>query len=217
MNEKQLKIWLTSYITIGFAFMFIEGFMPFEFDWVIKAIPLFLLMYFCYKSLKGALRNVMLLALVCSVTGDILLSLNDLFIQGLAAFLLAQLVYTGIFLSQFTFSRSGAAWMGFVIVYLAFASGFILPKAGDFTLPVLAYMFAIGLMAISAGFRKDPHFLFVALGAMVFVISDTTIAINKFVMPVDGGRYIIMTTYYGAQLMICMGMVRHFNLNKLKS
>ena len=217
MNEKQLKIWLTSYIAIGFAFMFIEGFMPLEFDWVIKAIPLFLLMYFCYKSLTGALRNVMLLALVCSVTGDILLSLNDLFIQGLAAFLLAQLVYTGIFLSQFTFSKSGAAWMGFVIVYLAFASGFILPKAGDFTLPVLAYMFAIGLMAISAGFRKDPHFLFVALGAMVFVISDTTIAINKFVMPVDGARYIIMTTYYGAQLMICMGMVRHFNLNKLKS
>lgn len=217
MNEKQLKIWLISYITIGFAFMFIEGFTAFEFDWVIKAIPLFLLMYFCYKSLTGNLRNIMILALVFSVTGDILLSLDDLFIQGLAAFLLAQLVYTGVFFSQFTFSKSGLAWMAFVIIYLALASRFILPNAGDFTVPVLAYMFAIGLMAISAGFRNDPHFLFVAIGAMIFVISDTTIAINKFVMPVEGARYIIMTTYYGAQLMICMGLVRHFNLNKLKS
>ena len=192
--------------------MITETVAPFDFDWIIKAIPLLLLIYFCQVSLTGNIRIFMVLALICSVTGDILLSMDNLFVPGLAAFLLAQIIYTVIFFKAFTFSRKGLYWCLMVIAYMFIAGTFILPKAGDFLIPVTAYMIAISLMSIAAGFRNDPHFMFVAIGAFIFMSSDTFIAINKFVTPFDGARYAIMITYYAAQLMICFGIVRHQNL-----
>lgn len=217
MTEKNLKIWLLAYIGFGTLFMTIETIAPFDFDWVIKATPLFLLIYFCQVSLTGNIRIFMVLALICSVTGDILLSMDNLFVPGLVAFLLAQVIYTGIFGKAATFSKKGALWGLMVITYMVIAGAFILPKAGDFLIPVTVYMIAISLMSIAAGFRNDPHFMFVAIGAFIFMSSDTFIAINKFVTPFDGARYAIMTTYYAAQLMICFGIVRHHNLIKRQS
>lgn len=217
MNEKTLKIWLGLYITFSTLFMAIDALLEFKFDWVIKAIPLFLLMYFCQVSLKGSIRVFMLLALLFSVSGDILLSLDDLFIPGLGAFLIAQIIYTCIFLSAFKLTIKGVYWALFIIIYMATCAVFILPNSGDFTVAVMAYMTAISLMAISAGFRNDPYFLYVAFGALIFMSSDTLIAINKFVTPFDAAPLSIMTTYYAAQLIICLGIVRHHNLSNSDS
>lgn len=38
-------------------------------------------------------------------------------------------------------------------------------------------------MAIAAGFGNDSQFMWVAMGALVFMISDTLIAVNQFVAP----------------------------------
>lgn len=213
MTEKQLKIWLVAYIGFGILFMAVETVAPFDFDWIIKATPIFLLIYFCHVSLSGNIRVFMMLALTCSVTGDILLSMDNLFLPGLGAFLLAQVIYTCIFFTVFSFTKKGFLWALLVLAYMVIAAMFIIPKAGDFLVPVIAYMIAISLMAIAAGFRKDPHFMFVAMGAFIFMSSDTFIAINKFVIPFDGAPYAIMITYYAAQLMICFGIVRHQNLS----
>jgi alkylglycerol monooxygenase len=42
----------------------------------------------------------------------------------------------------------------------------------------------------------------VALGACVFMVSDSLIAINKFVTPVTLSPLWILATYYAAQLLI---------------
>ncbi len=64
-------------------------------------------------------------------------------------------------------------------------------------------------MAIGAGFRQSNQFLLVALGALIFISSDTLIAINKFVYEFSAAGIFIMTTYYLAQLMITLGVIRH--------
>jgi len=44
-------------------------------------------------------------------------------------------------------------------------------------------------------------------GAVLFCISDFTIAVNKFAHPVPGSHTIIMATYYAAQMLIALSVV----------
>lgn len=74
--------------------------------------------------------------------------------------------------------------------------------------PIVAYMVAISLMAISAGFREDSKFLWVAIGALVFMVSDTLIAVNRFVISLEYSGIAVMGTYYLAQALICTGVLR---------
>lgn len=45
------------------------------------------------------------------------------------------------------------------------------------------------------------------IGAVLFVVSDMTIAVNKFCFPVPCSRTIIMATYYAAQMLISLSAV----------
>ena len=73
--------------------------------------------------------------------------------------------------------------------------------------PVLCYAGAIGAMAIFSLSRRPPSvtsWRFGAFGAFVFIISDSVLAINKFVVPVPHAADLIMTTYYSGQLLIAL-------------
>jgi uncharacterized membrane protein YhhN len=35
------------------------------------------------------------------------------------------------------------------------------------------------------------------------MLSDSVIALDKFLQPIPGAKYIIMVTYYGGQFLIC--------------
>lgn len=45
------------------------------------------------------------------------------------------------------------------------------------------------------------------IGAVLFIVSDLTIAVNKFCFPVPCSRAIIMATYYAAQMLISLSAV----------
>lgn len=55
--------------------------------------------------------------------------------------------------------------------------------------------------------------IYAAIGAVLFVISDLVLAVNKFCQPVAGERYIIMTTYYAAQFFIALSVVNSMLLS----
>jgi uncharacterized membrane protein YhhN len=82
-------------------------------------------------------------------------------------------------------------------------------------LPVAVYALVIALMASQAVGRalvkRDAANLLIGVGAMVFVLSDTLLAINKFVTPLgvaglDGSLW-VLATYYAAQLLLIKGCV----------
>lgn len=202
-------LWLLAFVGFSLLYIALPGLIPSGWRWFFKIIPIALLLYLALTRTEGTVRTLLGLGLVLSAIGDVLLALDDLFVQGLVAFLLAQVTYTVLFLTQFHWRRSRLPWAVIIIVYGLVCTLSIVPAAGDMQLPVTAYMIAISAMAVAAGFRNDHQFLWVAMGALVFMVSDTLIAVNLFVAPFAYSGIAVMTTYYVAQLLICVGIVRH--------
>jgi uncharacterized membrane protein YhhN len=143
------------------------------------------------------------------------------FVPGLVAFLLAHLSYIARF-------KRGVAWfpskpvLGLALAYAVGMFSFI-SLCGDLPaglrLPVAVYALVIALMASQAVGRalglRDAASVLMAVGAVFFVVSDTLLAINKFVTPLgvaglDGGLW-VLATYYTAQLLLIKGCVSDAN------
>jgi len=78
--------------------------------------------------------------------------------------------------------------------------------------PVILYMVIILLMLLSAlnryGKVNGLSYILVVIGAMLFVISDSLIAITKFHMNINFGGIVIMITYVAGQYLIALGCLR---------
>jgi uncharacterized membrane protein YhhN len=89
----------------------------------------------------------------------------------------------------------------------------LFPHLGDMKIPVAVYGFFISTMLI---FALHSYFIgnkdagkWMMGGAILFVISDSSLAINKFYQPFDLANIIIMVTYGLAQLFITMGAIKY--------
>lgn len=75
-----------------------------------------------------------------------------------------------------------------------------------------AYVLVIALMAAQAigraTVRRGRSAFAVALGAGFFMLSDTLLAINRFVSPLPMSQVWVLSTYYAAQVLIVAGMLR---------
>jgi len=209
MADKAFKYWLLAFVGSSLLYLVIRSMGDLPFEWLPKSIPILLLIALVKSNLQGKTQTLMLAALTCSLAGDILLSFKGLFLPGLGAFLVAQVIYCILFTGQFKKSRNGFIWLAGIVLYAVSMGSFIIPNAGPFSWVVGIYLLAISCMAISAGFRNDPKFIWVALGAFIFMLSDSLIAINKFVQPFPYAGVAIMVSYYVAQLLITLGIIRH--------
>ncbi|MCO1332741.1 lysoplasmalogenase [Microbulbifer sp. OS29] len=176
----------------------------------LKALPILSLLIIAKIELGGTTQRFVIVALSFSALGDILLELQFAhhFIFGLGAFLIAQLVYAAGFLryAERLNRRSLARVIPIALVTLALGR-VILPASGGLAPAVLFYLLAIVAMAVAASIhRGDSALLFT--GAVTFMLSDTLIAINKFIAPLPFADSAIMLTYYGAQLAILYGIRR---------
>jgi len=201
-------LWLLTFAGFSLLYIALPELVPVAWHWFFKIIPIAMLLQLALSRTGGKTRMLLGLGMVLSAIGDILLALEGLFVQGLGAFLLAQFTYTILFLTQFRWQPRRLPWACLIIAYALLGTLLIVPEAGDMKMPVTAYMIAISLMALVAGFRNDPQFIWVATGALVFMVSDTLIAVNLFVTPFAHSGVAVMTTYYVAQLLICLGVIR---------
>lgn len=200
-------LWLAVFAGFSLLYIALPEFIASDWRWFFKIIPIAMLLQLALTDTGGKTRMLLVSGLVLSAIGDILLALEGLFVQGLAAFLLAQMTYTALFLTQFRWQPRRLPWALMIIAYALMCTFVIVPEAGDMSVPVSVYMTAISLMAIAAGFRNDPQFMWVAMGALIFIISDTLIAVNQFVTPFAYSGVAVMATYYVAQLLICVGVI----------
>lgn len=156
----------------------------------------------------GRFNALLIAALVFSLAGDVFLMLpGNYFIPGLASFLVAHLFYIALFRQGQTWFPSRRALAG-VLAVGATMYAIVWGGLGDPVLKVAvaAYVSVISLMAAQAIGRAtvlgDAAARSVALGACVFMVSDSLIAINKFVTPVALAPLWILATYYCAQMLI---------------
>jgi uncharacterized membrane protein YhhN len=158
---------------------------------------------------QGAVRAWFVAALVLSLAGDVFLMLpEDLFVFGLAAFLLGHIAYI---VGMHVDGVEGPRFLvGIVLVMgvLAVVGTIILrgvragpdPKMAG---PVVAYMFVISAMVASA--IGVGHVTAIA-GAGLFYVSDALIAWNRFLRETRHARVAIMVTYHLAQAALVLSL-----------
>lgn len=157
----------------------------------------------------GGLRpfdTLLMAGLAFSLAGDVFLMLPGQFIAGLVSFLLAHLCYIALFRRDAPWFASGKA----ALATLALAGGmyaFLFPSLPPaLRLPVAAYAGVIALMAAQAIGRatvlRDKHAVGVAAGALLFMLSDSLLAINRFALPLPMAQFWVLATYYAAQILI---------------
>jgi uncharacterized membrane protein YhhN len=88
----------------------------------------------------------------------------------------------------------------------------LLPSLGDLKIPVTIYASVISIMLLFAfnGFLvwENPGNKYIFVGAIVFVISDSILAVNKFYSPIERSSFFIMLTYLVAQYLIVVGILK---------
>lgn len=166
-----------------------------------------------------------LLGLVFSLAGDIFLMLpNEKFIAGLISFLLAHIAYILGFstINQF-FSLTGLILLipvGLIafVLWHQISNSLKARQQEKLLIPVSIYSLIICLMLVSAiltlvgpnsEWRRIPSLL-VSIGAILFFISDSLLAWDKFVTPVSNGKIFVIVTYHLAQITITVGAGLNF-------
>jgi len=177
---------------------------PIEVSVLLKIAPILFLSFLVVKAGINSPSVHLLFALLFSMGGDVLLEFG-LFVQGLSSFLLAQLLYGSLFL------RYHRNWSANYQISLALGCTSMVMAtvmwnyAGEMRVPVIAYLFVITFMGLSANTSTLKG---VTLGAAVFILSDSIIAISRFVMEVPAADWLIMTSYYLAQFLLASSLVQ---------
>jgi len=150
-------------------------------------------------------RYMIITGLVFSLAGDVFLMLpKDRFVAGLVAFLLAHLCYIAAFVPEI----HALTWWPLIplVIYAIVIYRILAPSLGKLKLPVLFYIAVILTMAWLAWERwsQGDHSgaLLACVGALLFVVSDTILAIDRFRGAFKSAPALKLTTYYTAQWLL---------------
>ena len=176
------------------------------------------------KNIDRKVVIMVSLAFLFSWVGDLFLMFSArlvFFVSGIGSFLIAQLFYAFLFLRTINISgkkpflRKKPFWL---IPYLAY--GIIMyiilfPQLDSLLrIPVLVYIVAIlsmSLMALNRYGNGHPvSFALVYTGSLLFVVSDSLIAINRFLVAIPYEGLLVMSTYIAAQYLIMRGILMQY-------
>lgn len=177
--------------------------------------------YFIFSNqlVHSRVKNFILAALILSLAGDILLLFDNqgslFFILGLSAFLATHIFYILSFNKIRQEERVEGNLLLLLPAFVYYGSFIFLlfPHLAGMKLPVIVYGFVIAVMLVAA-----THLMFIknkkagrliAGGAMLFIVSDSLLAINKFYASFENAGVAIMLSYGLAQWLIVSGAIRY--------
>lgn len=214
------------YFSIGIAFITLESMTAIWLSIAVKALIIPLLIWLYLRFARGhwnRFHSLIVTALVFSWIGDIMLQLTffqeSFFLVGLGSFLITQLIYMMAFFitpgKNILFFRKSYLIVP-VLLYGWGLLSLLSEGLGDMKLPVTVYTVIILSMLLAALNRElkvnRQSFLLVLAGAILFVLSDSMIAINRFAQSFELARIAIMSSYITAQYLIAIGCARQYNL-----
>lgn len=153
-------------------------------------------------------------ALFFSFWGDVLLLFKEqFFVFGLGSFLLAHILYikiTSKFIKKISLQKVILICLPF-LVFLISLIFLINENLGEMKIPVIIYGIVISsfgaVSLLNYNQEKSTTNLWLFLGAVIFIISDSLIAINRFYKPKEMYQVCIMITYIVAQYLICKAVI----------
>jgi uncharacterized membrane protein YhhN len=186
-------------------------------------MPLLIITVYAETGLRGNLSKIFLAALAFSWLGDIVLMSDGLFIWGLVCFLIAHLFYIiylllikgppGLIQYQPLFSIP-------IVVYWILLAGLLNDFWEALKIPVFIYgavICAVWAVAFNLFWKIDKKiaalFFF---GSFQFVLSDSILAINRFVYPFDVLPVLVMIIYCSAQFLLTLGCIRYSNISSVR-
>ena len=158
-----------------------------------------------------------------SLAGDIFLMLpKEQFLAGLVSFLAAHLSYI-LGLNSNVPPVNLATLVILIFIFILFLALYqplstSMRNKGKhrLVLPVTIYLIVISIMLFSAlvtlvrvEWQELPAIL-IAFGALLFVVSDTILAWNKFIQPLPRGKLLTRISYHSGQLLLILGAVIHY-------
>jgi uncharacterized membrane protein YhhN len=222
--KQQSKIIFGSYVVVVVLELLFVYFDEPQLRWFTKPLLMPLLMLgFNIESAKrnGALFNLILAALFFSWAGDVLLQMKGMFIPGLISFLLAHVFYIVYFIKRGKGKKGilqQQPLIGIpVLIYILIFLWQLYPYLDALKIPVTVYGITIGTMLLMAintkrKLSKSAAALFF-YGALLFVISDSLLAVNLFAMNHLVLSLGVMLTYASAQFLIVKGALANERVN----
>lgn len=163
-------------------------------------------------ALDSTYGRVVLVALLACLLGDILLIPKDkrIFMAGIGAFLLGHVGFGAAFLVRGVAAPPALIASALLLPGVVWVAIWLSPHLrGPMRLAVAAYVLVISAMvalaAGSFGHTFDPRIL---VGAVLFFLSDLTVARNRFVAPAFANRLVGLPLYYAAQLLLAASVDR---------
>jgi uncharacterized membrane protein YhhN len=166
--------------------------------WLVTALSTFLL------AVSARRHRWLAIGLLLGSAGDGLLAFGrGFFVHGLVAFLFGHVAYIVYFMRNGS-RRPPVAGVVALAGYGLAAFWYLQPTLGAMQVPVLLYMTAIVLMAVLS-LRIGS---WAAAGALLFLLSDTVLAIGRFRGPLPLGGHIVWVTYYTGQYLLARSPYR---------
>lgn len=213
MNSKLSKVMIVGFLIISILDIIAVAMHYPVMQAVFKPMIMLSLMAAYYFSVPK-INPLYLLAMAFSFLGDVLLmDKNNLFLPGIAAFLCTQLIYIFIIqkrLKKGTMKDLLIAIVPFLIFYSLLIT-LLQKNLGEFMIPVLVYGMAISIFGMAAlllhlQYRNFSTRLLI-WGAILFILSDSMIAFQKFHSARQIYPVAIMSTYVIAQFLIFRYMI----------
>lgn len=211
----QLRAWRAAIVLMAVANLYFEYFGGETGVYLTKPFTMVLILLqpaVLGIGLVNAYQKTVLLGLMASVVGDVFLMVpGNYFVYGLGAFLVAHVLYAYAFFKDMEKPVNWVLAIPFLILgVLSFSILAIFGNLNGFLVYAIAvYAIAISSMAWLATSRMQELVngrrelaRFAVAGAVLFLISDSVLAYNRFVSSFEYAQLIVMATYFSAQYLI---------------
>ncbi|WP_291843288.1 lysoplasmalogenase [Maricaulis sp.] len=206
-EDRTSRLVLIASAVFGLAYLFNDFGLaaPFPANVAIKAAGIVLLAVYALRQK----HLVLAVGLALGAIGDIFLALDESMLPlGIAAFGLGHLVYIWLFARwrMTAGPRGGISRIAALAVALAGLAmmNWLQPHFGDLQVPATVYNGIILVMAVLAILGRAP--MLALIGALLFVISDSVLAVRLFAGELDWAGPVVWVCYYLGQAGIALGL-----------
>jgi alkenylglycerophosphocholine hydrolase len=204
-------------------------------EYIAKPATMLAILWWMWQS--AGLGGPMLwftIGVIFCLAGDVFLMIpRNMFIFGLISFLLGHIFYilglngipplanlSRLFLAVFLLNPLAIIAIVILVIYILWlytklVGGLKAKGLSMLKIPVLVYAIVISLMVYSALLNlydvgwSIAAALSVSLGAVLFFISDSMLAWDRFLSPISHAKLKVMVTYHLGQIGIILGAVLH--------
>jgi uncharacterized membrane protein YhhN len=160
------------------------------------------------RSAGDAVATWIVVGLLLCAIGDLLLRFDRTFDLGLFSFLAGHLAYVTAFATALPLPQWRLLFLAPIVLMAIGALSWLWPHLGRRAVSVTAYVVAISIMVWGSLSVADSGALgwTVALGAVLFYLSDLAVARQRFVKAEFLNRGIGLPIYYAGQVLIAISV-----------